>query len=99
MVTAIIEILLPALNSTRDEICLEARAALLLEANCASERIPAFVRNTVKSFTDKTYQLPEAITIQHEIDSYNGTMAYLTCLNGSNLPDISSAENYLPCKV
>ena len=24
----------------RDEICLEARAALLLEANCASERFP-----------------------------------------------------------
>ena len=83
----------------RDEICMEARAALLLEANCASERFPAFVRNAVKQFADKNYQLPEAITIQHEIDSYNGTMAYLTCLNGSNLPDISSAENYLPCKV
>ena len=55
----------------RDKICLEARAALLIEANCASERFPAFVRNAVKSFTDKTYQLPEAITIQHEIDSYN----------------------------
>ena len=63
----------------RDKICLEARAALLLEANCASERFPAFVRNAVKSFTNKNYQLPEAITIQHEIDSYNGTMAYLTC--------------------
>ena len=63
----------------RDEICLEARAALLLEANCASERFPAFVRNAVKSFTNKNYQLPEAITIQHEIDSRNGTMAYLTC--------------------
>ena len=63
----------------RDKICLEARAALLIEANCASERFPAFVRNAVKSFTNKNYQLPEAITIQHEIDSYNGTMAYLTC--------------------
>lgn len=63
----------------RDEICMEAKAALLLEANCSSERFPAFVRNAVKSFTDKNYQLPEAITIQHEIDSYNGTMAYLTC--------------------
>ena len=63
----------------RDKICMEAKAALLIEANCASERFPAFVRNAVKSFTNKNYQLPEAITIQHEIDSYNGTMAYLTC--------------------
>ena len=63
----------------RDEICLEARAALLIEANCTSERFPAFVRNAVKQFAEKNYQLPEAITIQHEIDSCNGTMAYLTC--------------------
>ena len=26
----------------RDEICLEAKAALLIEANCTSERFPAF---------------------------------------------------------
>jgi len=70
---------IPEYQFRRDEICLEARATLLLEANCASERFPAFVRNAVKSFTNKNYQLPEAITIQHEIDSYNGTMAYLTC--------------------
>ena len=70
---------IPEAQYLRDKICLEARAALLIEANCTSERFPAFVRNAVKQFADKNYQLPEAITIQHEIDSYNGTMAYLTC--------------------
>ena len=39
----------------RDEICLEARAALLIEANCTSERFPAFVRNAVKQFAEKNY--------------------------------------------
>ena len=30
--------------SRRDEICLEAKAALMIEANCTSERFPAFIR-------------------------------------------------------
>ena len=70
---------IPEDQSARDKICLEAKAALLLEANCSSERFPAFVRNAVKQFTDKNYQLPEAITIQRKIDPDSNTIAYLTC--------------------
>ena len=56
---------IPEDQKARDKICLEAKAALLLEANCNSERFPAFVRNSIKQFTDKNYQLPEAITYNH----------------------------------
>ena len=33
---------IPEDQAKRDEICLEAKAALLIEANCTSERFPAF---------------------------------------------------------
>ena len=35
---------IPEDQAKRDEICLEAKAALLIEANCTSERFPAFIR-------------------------------------------------------
>ena len=47
----------------RDEICMEAKAALLLEANCTSERFPAFIRNAQKSNGEKCYRLPQNIAI------------------------------------
>ena len=34
---------IPEDQAKRDEICLEAKAALLIEANCTSERFPAFI--------------------------------------------------------
>ena len=33
---------IPEDQAKRDAICLEAKAALLIEANCTSERFPAF---------------------------------------------------------
>ena len=35
---------IPENQAKRDEICLGAKAALLIEANCTSERCPAFIR-------------------------------------------------------
>ena len=34
---------IPEDQAKRDAICLEAKAALLIEANCTSERFPAFI--------------------------------------------------------
>ena len=54
-----------------DEICLEAKAALFIEANCPSESFPAFIR-LAKKIGDK-YKLPERVSIScHETDyNYN----------------------------
>ena len=52
---------IPEDQNKRDEICLEARAALLIEANCTSERFPAFIRNAQKSNGEKCYKLPQDV--------------------------------------
>ena len=44
---------IPEDQNKRDENCLEARAALLIKANCTSERFPAFIRNAQKSNGEK----------------------------------------------
>ena len=48
----------------RDEICMEARATLLLDANCTSERFPAFLRFAKKANEAKSYFLPHAVEIR-----------------------------------
>ena len=53
----------------RDEICLEAKAALLIEANCTSERFPAFIRLAEK-VGDK-YKLPESVSIHYQENDFN----------------------------
>ena len=35
---------IPEDTAWRDAICMEARASLLIEANCTSERFPAFMK-------------------------------------------------------
>ena len=47
----------PEDQKKRDEICLEAKAHLLIEANCTGERFPAFIRLAEKTFEGK-YKLP-----------------------------------------
>lgn len=56
----------------RDEICMQAKAALLLEANCTSERFPAFIRNAQKSYDEKCYNLPEPVILNHEFQDNSG---------------------------
>ena len=62
---------IPEDQAKRDEICLEAKAALLIEANCTSERFPAFIRLAEK-IGDK-YKLPERVSIhcQETDNNYN----------------------------
>ena len=55
---------IPEDQAKRDEICLEAKAALLIEANCTSERFPAFIRLAEK-VGDK-YKLPESVSIHYQ---------------------------------
>ncbi len=62
---------IPEDQAKRDEICLEAKAALLIEANCTSERFPAFIR-LAKKIGDK-YKLPERVSIHCQETDHNYT--------------------------
>ena len=57
--------------SRRDEICLEAKAALLIEANCTSKGFPAFIRLAKKSFHENCYHLPENVEFQAKASRYD----------------------------
>ena len=61
---------IPEDQKKRDEICLEAKAALLIEANCTSERFPAFIRLAEKT-SDGKYKLPECASIPCRETDYN----------------------------
>ena len=61
---------IPEDQTKRDEICLEAKAALLIEANCTSERFPAFIR-WAKKISDGKYKLPECVSIPCQETDYN----------------------------
>ena len=43
----------------RDSICMEARASLLIEANCTSERFPAFMKSGVPGSNCWIYKFPQ----------------------------------------
>ena len=62
----------------RDEICMEARAALLLEANCTSERFPSFIRAKEKAQGSKCYLLPEKVEIKRR-DFDDGRIFTISC--------------------
>ena len=65
----------------RDEICMEAKAALLIEANCTSERFPAFIRLAEQAPGEKCYLLPEVVSIRCDASCYNSSiMANVTCV-------------------
>ena len=68
---------IPEDQVARDKICLEAKAALLIEANRDSERFTAFIRNSKKSHNDKSYQLSDKIYFE-DINYDNYTLS-LTC--------------------
>ena len=68
---------IPEDQAARDKICLEAKAALLIEANRDSERFSAFIRNSKKSHNNKSYQLPDKIYLE-DINYDNHTLS-LTC--------------------
>ena len=61
---------IPEDQKKRDEICLEAKAALLIEANCTSERFPTFIRLAEKT-SDGKYKLPECVSIPCQETDYN----------------------------
>ena len=67
---------IPEDQNKRDEICMEARAALLLEANMNSEMMPAFLRGKKgdKYSHKNQYKLARPMTIQIEVyDRYSPT--------------------------
>ena len=64
----------------RDKICMEAKAALLIEANCTSERFPAFIRLAEQAPGEKCYLLPDVVSIRDYASCYNSNiMATVTC--------------------
>ena len=69
---------IPEDQAKRDEICLKAKAALLIKANCTSERFPAFIR-LAKKISDGKYKLPECASIPCRETDYNYNLD-----NGSN---------------
>ena len=100
---------IPEDQVARDKICLEAKAALLIEANRDGERFSAFIRNSKKSHNDKAYQLSDKIYFE-DINYDNYTLS-LTCnsfelynkkQNGQSWgPEIitTSKEKYFNCQV
>ena len=64
---------IPEDQKKRDEICLEveAKAALLIEANCTGERFPAFIR-LAKKIGDK-YKLPERVSLLPQGENFTGS--------------------------
>ena len=63
----------------RDQICLEAKAALLIEANCASERFPAFIRLAEQTQGEKCYLLPKAVTVSCKASYYSDKLVDVSC--------------------
>ncbi len=70
---------IPEDQKKRDEICLEAKAALLIEANCTSERFPAFIRLAKKSFHESCYHLPENVEFQAKASYYDDRIVNISC--------------------
>ena len=70
---------IPEDQKKRDEICLEAKAALLIEANCTSERFPAFIRFAKKSFQENCYHLPENVEFQAKASLYDDRIVNISC--------------------
>ncbi|MBS5530217.1 AAA family ATPase [bacterium] len=48
----------------REQICMEARASLLIEANCTSERFPAFMKSGRRENSGWVYRFPQAFVRQ-----------------------------------
>ena len=67
----------------RDEICMQAKAALLLEANCTSERFPAFIRNAQKFGVEKCYKLPQDVV--HSCKEFDDSGKEITIFSPSIL--------------
>ena len=57
---------IPEDQNKRDEICVEAKAALLLEANINSEMMPAFLRRekVESQYYPNRYKLPHPVTFE-----------------------------------
>ena len=70
---------IPEDQAKRDEICLEAKAALLIEANCTSERFPAFIRLAQKTFHENCYYLPENVEFQAKASYYDDRIVNVRC--------------------
>ena len=70
---------IPEDQNKRDEICLEARAALLIEANCTSERFPAFIRLAKKSDYENCYHLSDVIKFQTKASYYDDRIVNISC--------------------
>ena len=52
---------IPVDTARRDSICMEARASLLIEANCIGERFPAFIKSGWCDGAGWIYKLPTPI--------------------------------------
>ena len=70
---------IPEDQAKRDEICLEAKVALLIEVNCTSERFPAFIRLAKKSSYENCYLLPESIKFQAKASYYDDRIVNISC--------------------
>ncbi|MBE6394805.1 MAG: hypothetical protein E7044_12235 [Lentisphaerae bacterium] len=60
----------------RDKICMEAKAALLIEVICASERCPAFIRLAEQAPGEKCYLLPDVVSMRDYAGFYNSNQVY-----------------------
>ena len=69
---------IPEDQDKRDEICVEAKASLLLEANIDSEMFPAFIRLGERIYgKGKCYKLPDPAVYMYETrDSYNNNLSF-----------------------
>lgn len=59
---------IPENTILRDKICMEARASLLIEANCTGERFPAFMKCGRYTPEGWVYQFPQTVTITSPVE-------------------------------
>lgn len=62
---------IPEDTAWRDAICMEARASLLIEANCTSERFPAFMQHGRHTEHGWIYELAKPFTITTRVNKYD----------------------------
>lgn len=62
---------IPEDTAWRDSICMEARASLLIEANCTSERFPGFMQHGRHTEHGWIYKLAKPFTITTRVNKYD----------------------------
>ena len=87
---------IPEDQDKRDEICMEAKAALLLEANVDSEMFPAFIRLGERIYgKGRCYKLSDPAVYMYETrDDYNNNLSFAVLGENVELGELNQFGKY-----